>query len=581
MDNILLSLAIDYTNKVALGFSEVQIDDTTGTVTIKLKDGSSASWTFPKPANGKDGLGIKSVNVELVTVDDKQEYHLIVTYSDDSTYDAGKFPEQIINISKEEGNALKKSAVDGGLFVPASAVEYSKDEKNIAKAGTDGGIFVPATDLTGYAKSEDVVAMQQKAEDKGKALIVGEDGKLILDAVGSDEAINKIYADGFASRNLCPFDSGKFNSSSWVKLDGTPATSSDYADWSIINLKKGTYTIKFGENQNVAGIQLGGDGIELISFASYTAKTFTLPNDGKIGIRIKGAGDVSYLLQIEEGEEATPYTPYSKSNVDLTTEISRKELELAELKMLGWTVPKECPIQNEVNGNQFIQKVCRVDLGSLDWGLSDEARYIFRNSLTEIDNIKAYEDIYTIPNAYIYEYIPFGYGPLSAADDLHFAISNTADHRLVVIDHRYNSVSSFKSAMQGKYLYYELATPITKQIDGNEVIEKDIVTAKVNNFVKPTSDAEILALSNGIYSINVDDTSLFPSRWGTLIVLKSGYVYGSMIFITTSQEYYFRNINNGAWRETAWQKLTTTATEHTISYTSTSGTTKSITVFGK
>ena len=35
--------------------------------------------------------------------------------------------------------------------------------------------------------------------------------------------------------------------------------------------------------------------------------------------------------------------------------------------MLGWSVPKECPIKNEVNGNQFIQKVGRVDLGSLDW----------------------------------------------------------------------------------------------------------------------------------------------------------------------------------------------------------------------
>ena len=123
---------------------------------------------------------------------------------------------------------------------------------------------------------------------------------------------------------------------------------------------------------------------------------------------------------------------------------------------------------------------------------------------------------------------------------------------------------------------------VNEKIDNlDEVIEKDAVTAKVNNFVRPTSDAEILALSNGIYSINVDDTSLFPSRWGTLIVLKSAYVYGSMIFITTNQEYYFRNINSGAWRETVWQKLATATIEHTISYTTTSGQAKSITVFGK
>lgn len=126
---------------------------------------------------------------------------------------------------------------------------------------------------------------------------------------------------------------------------------------------------------------------------------------------------------------------------------------------------------------------------------------------------------------------------------------------IIVHDSGYTDGTAYKSAIKGTYLYYELATPIEKVIDGNEVIEKDAVTAKVNNFVKPTSNAEILALSNGIYSINVDDTSLFPCRWGTLIVLKSGYVYGSMIFIGTDASYWFRNISSGAWRETWWQKL--------------------------
>lgn len=350
MDNILLSVANDYTNMVAFGFSKVTIDDSTGTITVKLTDGSSASWTFPKPANGKDGLGIKSVNVELVTVDDKQEYHLIVTYSDDSTYDAGKFPEQIINISKEKGNALKKSAVDGGLFVPASAVEYSKDEKNIAKPGTDGGIFVPATDLTGYAKSDDVVAIQQKTEDKGKALVIGEDGKVV-------------------SAN-------------------------------IINDDKLTNT---------------------------------------------------------------------------------------EIKMLGWNVPDECPIKNEISGNQFIQKVGRVDIGTFYWMYRASDGFMTTNyqvpskTIAETDTPKAYCDIYkALPRS----------GAVSITNtDKSFALPNKY---IVIHDSTYTDAKTFMDNVKGVYVYYELETPIVKKIDGNEgLITREILEGQKLNKISMEGEFNI------------------------------------------------------------------------------------------
>lgn len=75
IEMVTLSLSKDYTNMVALGLSEVTINDVTGTVTFKLNDGSTASWTFPKP---KDGVSITDVE----QVDDT---HFRCKFSDGTT----------------------------------------------------------------------------------------------------------------------------------------------------------------------------------------------------------------------------------------------------------------------------------------------------------------------------------------------------------------------------------------------------------------------------------------------------------------------------------------------------------------
>lgn len=56
---ILMARSKSYTNMVALGLSNVAVNNETGVVTFELNDGSSASYTFPKP---KDGVSVTSVN---------------------------------------------------------------------------------------------------------------------------------------------------------------------------------------------------------------------------------------------------------------------------------------------------------------------------------------------------------------------------------------------------------------------------------------------------------------------------------------------------------------------------------------
>ena len=79
---IIMARAKGYTNMVALGLSNISVNEKTGVVTFELNDGSSAAYTFPTPSNGKDGVSITSVEVD-------ENNKVMVSYSDGTTAPAG------------------------------------------------------------------------------------------------------------------------------------------------------------------------------------------------------------------------------------------------------------------------------------------------------------------------------------------------------------------------------------------------------------------------------------------------------------------------------------------------------------
>ena len=156
--------------------------------------------------------------------------------------------------------------------------------------------------------------------------------------------------------------------------------------------------------------------------------------------------------------------------------------------MLGWTVPRECPIQNEVSGNQFIQKVDRVDLGSLDW-------------IYDAGKNNVYGFAASIPNAVLVENTDTqircfanGLNGVSASNIITLTSQNLVGlirNNKVYVTSSYASeqLANFIASMQDKYLYYELATPITMTIDENELTERInkslSVIGKCKNLLKP------------------------------------------------------------------------------------------------
>lgn len=192
----------------------------------------------------------------------------------------------------------------------------------------------------------------------------------------------------------------------------------------------------------------------------------------------------SHTVKSDVPENAV-FTDTVYDDAEVKESISQQSSEMMDIKMLGWSVPKDCPIQNEVNENQFIQKVDRVDLGSLSWIYDSSIPRFYSGDLQNfIKKVKSESDIFS---GYLKDYKNLSLDNLfSSVKDK--AIAESTNGTLSIVNLSYTDASAFKSEMQGKYLYYELTTPITATIDGNEIGEtvSDVRKETTVNFWNPT-----------------------------------------------------------------------------------------------
>ena len=242
-----------------------------------------------------------------------------------------------------------------------------------------------------------------------------------------------------------------------------------------INMKGGTYTFNITNGNNILyiGYKHNGEFVNPNSVVNNSkVQTITISDGDDIVIWYENGITENTVtrLQLEVGSVATEYEPYIPSVKMLAEENEQQNIEAMDLKMLGWNVPEECPVQNYVDGNGvFHQRVDRVDLGNLDWSYgSDNTRF----STTEIIDYKK-KDSNTntwVANAFLKGYNTVS-GNDTASDSYDKSIGfNGINDMFFVRNTSYTDATSFKNAMQGQYLYYELATEISMNVDGNEAI---------------------------------------------------------------------------------------------------------------
>ena len=187
----------------------------------------------------------------------------------------------------------------------------------------------------------------------------------------------------------------------------------------------------------------------------------------RVGVSNSGTSITYWNFQLEEGDTATPYEPYIPSVKMLAEENAQQNTEAMDLKMLGWTVPKECPVQNYVDSDGvFYHRVGRVDLGSLSFEyISIANRFYAKYIGFKADNTKT-------ANCYCNKYKTVPWNDYAETSSLDKVIALETSGYIGIRDNSYTDANTLKNAMKGVYLYYELTEEKTISVDGNEAVTK-------------------------------------------------------------------------------------------------------------
>jgi len=172
--------------------------------------------------------------------------------------------------------------------------------------------------------------------------------------------------------------------------------------------------------------------------------SFTVPN-GCYYMRF--SIDPSFLdtIQLEIGSTATAYEPYAGTTIPITFPSSAGTVYGGYVDL--------------VNGKLVVDRA-EVDLGTLAWYYSASGNPFFYAPINDIKRPNNWNDI---PNWLCSRYKTVSGN--SASGGVTGIGGNPANSQARICDTAYTDATSFKTAMSGVQLVYELATPITYDID--------------------------------------------------------------------------------------------------------------------
>lgn len=163
-------------------------------------------------------------------------------------------------------------------------------------------------------------------------------------------------------------------------------------------------------------------------------------------------------VQLEIGSSRTAYVPYTSQEYDLGSDELRGLFKLDANNNIVADGDIKTP------DGQITRKYGIVDLGTLEW--SQEANNIFYAAPT---GAKGYYSIYG--NTQICS--KYGNAQTSSWDEDKVCRFGNSSTNINIRDTSYSDTATFKTAMNGVYLVYELATPTTEQ--GTPFVDPSIV----------------------------------------------------------------------------------------------------------
>ena len=275
MDIVTLALAKAFTKKTVDGLGALKGANAVITSITKENGISTVTfeWTGTSGAKETDSIQVKDgekgdtgLSVKSLSIDENE--HLIITYSDNTTEDAGAMPRIELGISAEGGNALIQK--EDGLYVAEGAVVISPDENN-ALESRENGLYAENKDLSNYVQiynEEGNPGWTQNEVDSelSKTSERPVQNKVITAELEKIEGVHKVYSMEVGNSAIDPVVINDF------KIDPT------YRYLYIINGS--------GTTDYEVGILMFINGMKFIPLSSSSSQTTIKDNVSAIGIHI-------------------------------------------------------------------------------------------------------------------------------------------------------------------------------------------------------------------------------------------------------------------------------------------------------
>ena len=275
MDIVTLALAKAFTKKTVDGLGALKGANAVITSITKENGISTVTfeWTGTSGIKETDSIQVKDgekgdtgLSVKSLSIDENE--HLIITYSDNTTEDAGVMPKIELGISAEGGNALIQK--EDGLYVAEGAVVISPDENN-ALESRENGLYAENKDLSKYVQiynEEENPGWTQNEVDSelSKTSERPVQNKVITAELEKIEGIHKVYSMEIGNSAIDPVVINDF------KIDPT------YRYLYIINGS--------GTTDYEVGILMFINGMKFIPLSSSSSQTTIKDNVNAIGIHI-------------------------------------------------------------------------------------------------------------------------------------------------------------------------------------------------------------------------------------------------------------------------------------------------------
>ena len=275
MDIVTLALAKAFTKKTVDGLGALKGANAVITSITKENGISTVTfeWTGTSGIKETDSIQVKDgekgdtgLSVKSLSIDENE--HLIITYSDNTTEDAGAMPRIELEISEEGGNALIQK--EDGLYVAEGAVVISPDENN-ALESRENGLYAENKDLSKYVQiynEEGNPGWTQNEVDSelSKTSERPVQNKVITAELEKIEGVHKVYSMEVGNSAIDPIIINDF------KIDPT------YRYLYIINGS--------GTTDYEVGILMFINGMKFIPLSSSNSQTTIKNNVSAIGIHI-------------------------------------------------------------------------------------------------------------------------------------------------------------------------------------------------------------------------------------------------------------------------------------------------------